>query len=154
MSVQSDVWWGLMSVISDRGQEDGGVDLQEAKMSFPRLVRRQTANIPPGERTGADLSKCSIPGASYVFFTTSIFYLWQPIPFQYPFELPVPSVATHSKIPILMLISTDLWQSQGRAAGDRQPVEANWKTPGKWVITSRVGHSQFWVNCSAVPISN
>ena len=39
-----------MSVSSDRGQEDAGVDLQEAKMSFPRLVRRQTANIPPGEK--------------------------------------------------------------------------------------------------------
>ena len=43
-----------MSLSSDRGQgeeEDAaGVDLQEAKISFPRLVRTQTANIPPEER--------------------------------------------------------------------------------------------------------
>ena len=38
-----------------RSQEDvvggAGVDLQEAKMSLPRLVNMQTANIPPEERT-------------------------------------------------------------------------------------------------------
>ena len=38
-----------------RSQEDvvggAGVDLQEAKMSLPRLVKMHTANIPPEERT-------------------------------------------------------------------------------------------------------
>ena len=37
-----------------RSQEDvggAGADLQEAKMSLPRLVKMQTANIPPEERT-------------------------------------------------------------------------------------------------------
>ena len=41
-----------------RSQEDvggAGVDLQEAKMSLPRLVKMQTANIPPEERTSDDL---------------------------------------------------------------------------------------------------
>ena len=37
-------------------EEAAGVDLQEARMSFPRLVRRQTKNIPPEERTSDDLS--------------------------------------------------------------------------------------------------
>ena len=53
-----------MSVRSDGGQEDcgaGEVDLQEAKMSLPRLVRRQTPNIPPEEGTSDDLSIPSIP---------------------------------------------------------------------------------------------
>ena len=49
-----------MSLSSDMGQgeeEDAaGVDLQEAKMSLPRLVRRQTANIPPEERANHVLS--------------------------------------------------------------------------------------------------
>ena len=38
------------------GEDAAGVDLQVAKMSFPRLVRRQTKNIPPEERTSDDLS--------------------------------------------------------------------------------------------------
>ena len=54
-------------MMSDKGQGDlgeagldaevqeeedaAGVVLQEAKISFPRLVRRQTKNIPPEERT-------------------------------------------------------------------------------------------------------
>ena len=38
------------------GEDASGVDLQEARMSFPRLVRRQTKNIPPEERTSDDLS--------------------------------------------------------------------------------------------------
>ena len=62
-----------MSVSSDRGQEDAGVDLQEAKMSFPKLVRRQTANIPPGERAVEDLSHSNI-------HLNYLFHLWQPIP--------------------------------------------------------------------------
>ena len=53
-----------MSASSDRGQEDAGVDLQEAKMSFPKLVRRQTANIPPGERTDDNLTIPSVPSHS------------------------------------------------------------------------------------------
>ena len=76
-----------MSVSSDRGQEDAGVDLQEAKMSFPKLVRRQTANIPPEEKTGGDLS---IPSQKQVMF-----YLWQPIPKS---NLIFMSNSTHSKI--------------------------------------------------------
>ena len=44
-----------MSVSWDRGVDlQEVVDLHEAKMSFPRLVSRQTATIPPGERTGDD----------------------------------------------------------------------------------------------------
>ena len=47
-----------MSVRSERGQEEevgGGVegDLQEANMSLPRLVSRQTANIPPMRRNNS-----------------------------------------------------------------------------------------------------
>ena len=58
-----------MSVRSERWQEEevgGGVegDLQEANMSLPRLVSRQTANIPPGERMGDNLSILSVPSHS------------------------------------------------------------------------------------------
>ena len=51
-------------------EEAAGVDLHEARMSFPRLVRRQTKNIPPEERTSDDLS---IQSEEQVML-----YPWQP----------------------------------------------------------------------------
>ena len=55
--------------MSVRSQEDvvggAGVDLQEAKMSLPRLVKMHTANIPPEERTSDDLSIPFIPCIIY-----------------------------------------------------------------------------------------
>ena len=54
-----------MSVRSERWQEEevgGGVegDLQEANISLPRLVSRQTANIPPRRRNNRLLPRSSL----------------------------------------------------------------------------------------------
>ena len=123
-----------MSVSSDRGQEDAGVDLQEAKMSFPKLVRRQTANIPPEEKTGGDLS---IPSQKQVMF-----YLWQPTPFHYPLSS-FSSVATHSKIQSNIHVQFHPFQNPcsfpptcGNPKGEQLAIDSLWKPTGKHLASA------------------